>query len=107
MNGGLDKLLEATILKNLCLLNFLFRPPKQDVERVASLVASLITTDERFADLKPLLQDKMPVFQEDKRHEIKCLIDAEIAHLFGLTDIELRRVLERFDKVHKKLKIWL
>lgn len=80
------------------------RPPKQDVERVASLVASLITTDERFADLKPLLQDKMPVFQEDKRHEIKCLIDAEIAHLFGLTDIELRRVLERFDKVPQETK---
>lgn len=80
------------------------RPPKQDVERVASLVASLITTDERFADLKPLLQDKMPVFREDKRHETKCLIDAEIAHLFGLTDIELRRVLERFDKVPQETK---
>ncbi len=80
------------------------RPPKIDVESVASLVASLVTSDERFSDLKPLLNGRESVSQEHKRHEIKCLIDAEVAHLFGLTDIELKRVLEGFDKVPQETK---
>src|SRR5262249_25151657 len=32
------------------------RPPRAEVERIAALVAALVTADERFQDLKPLLK---------------------------------------------------
>lgn len=80
------------------------RPPKPDVERVASLVAALVTADERFDDLRPLLKGLKPVTQEGQRLEFKCRIDAEVARLYGLTESELDRVLEGFSKVPQETK---
>ena len=80
------------------------RPAKEDVERIASQVAALVTTDNRFEDLKPLLKGRAPENKAKKRHEIKCLIDAEAARLFSLTEDELSRVLNAFDKVPDNTK---
>lgn len=80
------------------------RPPKESVDRVASLVASLITADSRFSDLKGLLNGRSPARSDEARHELKCQIDAGVAHLFGLTEPELERVLSVFDKVPEKTK---
>jgi hypothetical protein len=80
------------------------RPASADVRRIASHVAALVTTDNRFSDLKPLLNGRKPEAKEDKRHEIKCIIDAEVAHLFGLTTEELDRVLSGFDRVPNETK---
>ena len=75
------------------------RPPKADVERIASLVAALVTADARFKDLQPLLNGAKPATAQAARHDLKCRIDAEVAHLFCLTEEELNRVLDAFDKV--------
>jgi Alw26I/Eco31I/Esp3I family type II restriction m6 adenine DNA methyltransferase len=80
------------------------RPPKADVERIAALVAALVTSDARFKDLLPLLNGGKAVSAEPARHDIKCRIDAEVAHLFGLTEEELDRVLNAFDKVPSATK---
>jgi hypothetical protein len=75
------------------------RPPRADVKRVAALVAALVTADARFKDLQPLLNGAKPATAEAERHDLKCRIDAEVVHLFGLTEEELNRVLAAFDKV--------
>ncbi|HYO90145.1 MAG TPA: hypothetical protein VEQ40_00845, partial [Pyrinomonadaceae bacterium] len=75
------------------------RPPKADVERIAAHVSALVTSDARFKDLQPLLNGAQPATAEAERHDLKCRIDAEVAHLFGLTEEELDRVLAAFDKV--------
>jgi hypothetical protein len=75
------------------------RPPRADVERIAALAAALVTADARFRDLQPLLNGAKPATAESERHDLKCRIDAEVALLFGLTEEELNRVLDAFDKV--------
>jgi Alw26I/Eco31I/Esp3I family type II restriction m6 adenine DNA methyltransferase len=75
------------------------RPSTTDVERIARLVAALITADDRFNDLVPLLNGTKPVTGRGERQDLKCQIDAQVAHLFGLTEEELDRVLGSFDKV--------
>lgn len=75
------------------------RPPRADVERIAALVAALVTSDARFKDLQPLLNGTKPATADATRHDLKCRIDAEVAHLFNLTAEELNRVLDAFDKV--------
>ncbi|HZH32557.1 MAG TPA: hypothetical protein VEY11_17465 [Pyrinomonadaceae bacterium] len=75
------------------------RPPRADVERIAALVAALVTADARLKDLQPLLNGTKPASTEAARHDLKCRIDAEVAYLFGLTEEELDRVLDSFDKV--------
>jgi hypothetical protein len=75
------------------------RPPGADVERVAALAAALVTADARFKDLQPLLNGAKPAAAEAERRDLKCRIDAEAARLFGLTEEELNRVLDAFDKV--------
>jgi Alw26I/Eco31I/Esp3I family type II restriction m6 adenine DNA methyltransferase len=75
------------------------RPPKADVERIAALVAALVTADARFKDLQSLLNGAKPATADAARHDLKCRIDAEVAHFFGLTEEELNRVLDAFDKV--------
>jgi len=80
------------------------RPPKAEVESIAALVAALVTADERFQDLKPLLKGQKPAHETPDRHEIKCQIDAEVARLFGLSRSELDRVLSVYDKVPEGTK---
>jgi hypothetical protein len=75
------------------------RPPRGDVKRIAALVAALVTSDTRFKDLQSLLNGRKPATAEVARQDLKCRIDAEVAHLFGLTEEELNRVLDAFDKV--------
>jgi hypothetical protein len=81
------------------------RPDKSTIERVASLVAALVTADQRFKDLRPVLNGRRPATEKRAREELKCLIDAEIARLFGLTTAEFDRVLEVFDKVPESIKV--
>ena len=69
------------------------RPSRTEVERIAALVAALVTDDERFKDLRPLLKGHKPAHEAHDRHEIKCQIDAEVARLFDLNRSELDRVL--------------
>jgi hypothetical protein len=45
------------------------------------------------------LNGAKPATADDVRHDLKCRIDAEVAHLFDLTEVELNRVLDAFDKV--------
>jgi hypothetical protein len=80
------------------------RPPRDVVERIAALVATLVTTDKRFEDLQSLLQGRDSVHDPEERHEIKCQIDVEIARLFDLNEIELGRVLSIYDKVPEGTK---
>jgi hypothetical protein len=80
------------------------RPENIYVENMASMVASLATTDERFSDLRQWLNGRKPEKSAVKRHELKCRIDAEVARLFGLNEAELDRVLEEFDKVPEETK---
>jgi hypothetical protein len=80
------------------------RPPRAAVERIAALVATLVTADERFQDLRPLLKGHKPVHEPNDRHEIKCQIDAEVARLFDLNRSELDRVLSVYDKVPEGTK---
>jgi hypothetical protein len=80
------------------------RPPRADVEHLASLVAALVTTDKRFSDLKPILAGRTLATQTAERHKVKCLIDAEVAQVFGLTEVELNRVLDSYDKVPEETK---
>ncbi|HEX8072835.1 MAG TPA: hypothetical protein VF546_23015 [Pyrinomonadaceae bacterium] len=75
------------------------RPPRADVERVAALVAALVTTDARFGDLRPHLNGTPPAVCAAARRDLKCRVDAEVARLFGLTGRELERVLAAFAKV--------
>ena len=80
------------------------RPPRAEVERIAALVAVLITADERFKDLGPLLQGRKPAHAAHDRHETKCQIDAEVARLFDLNRSELDRVLSIYAKVPEGTK---
>ncbi len=80
------------------------RPPRAVVERIAALVAALVTDDERFKDLRPLLKGLKPAHEAHDRHEIKCQIDAEVARLFDLNRSELDRVLSIYDKVPEGTK---
>jgi hypothetical protein len=80
------------------------RPPRTEVERIATLVATLVTADERFQDLRPLLKGQKPAHEAYDRHEIKCQIDAEVARLFDLNGSELDRVLSIYDKVPEGTK---
>jgi hypothetical protein len=74
------------------------------MERIAALVATLVTADERFKDLRPLLKGHKPAREAHDRHEIKCQIDAEVARLFDLNRSELDRVLSIYDKVPEGTK---
>jgi hypothetical protein len=80
------------------------RPPRAAVENIAALVATLVTTDERFEDLRPLLKGDKAVHDPEERHEIKCQIDVEVARLFDLNEAELDRVLSIYDKVPEGTK---
>jgi hypothetical protein len=80
------------------------RPPRAAVERIAALVATLVTADERFEDLRPLLRGRKAVHGPEERHEIKCQIDVEVARLFDLNEAELDRVLSIYDKVPEGTK---
>jgi hypothetical protein len=80
------------------------RAPRSDLERVASLVAALITADKRFTDLKPWLKGANIAHDLNEREQIKCRIDAEVADLFKLTAGELERVLIAFDRVSESTK---
>ena len=77
---------------------------RAEVERIAALVAALVTADERFQDLRPLLKGQKPAHEAHDRHEIKCQIDAEVARLFDLSGSELDRVLSAYDKVPEGTK---
>src|SRR4029453_15640684 len=48
------------------------RPPRPVVERIAALVATLVTADERFEDLMSLLKNHKSAREAHDRHEIKC-----------------------------------
>jgi hypothetical protein len=80
------------------------RPPRPVVERIAALVATLVTADERFEDLMSLLKNHKSAREAHDRHEIKCQIDAEVARLFDLSGSELDRVLSAYDKVPEGTK---
>jgi hypothetical protein len=80
------------------------RPPRSVVERIAALVATLVTADERFEDLMALLKGHRLAREAHDRHEIKCQIDVEVARLFNLSGSELDRVLSRYDKVPEGTK---
>jgi len=74
------------------------------VERIAALVAALVTADDRFKDLRPLLKGHKPESELHNRHEIKCQVDAEVARLFDLSGSELDRALSVYDKVPEGTK---
>src|SRR6185503_377862 len=80
------------------------RPSTTEVNRIAGLVAALITADDRFNDLVPLLNGTKSVTGQDERQDLKCQIDAQVAHLLELTEEELDRVLDSFDKVPSATK---
>jgi hypothetical protein len=80
------------------------RPPRANVESVGALAAALVMTDARFKDLRPLLNGFKPADGAAERHDLKCRIDAEVAHLFRLNEEELSRILEAFDKVPSATK---
>lgn len=69
------------------------------LEEVSSLVARLITSDDRFDDLRPYLRGASPASDPQERWTLKCEIDALIAEHYGLTHGELERVLSRFTLV--------
>ncbi len=75
------------------------RPNHEALVQVSRLVARLITSDDRFNDLRPYLRGASPASDPQERWRLKCEIDTHIAQHYGLTHGELERVLSRFTLV--------
>jgi hypothetical protein len=80
------------------------RPKQAALEEVSRRVAQLITTDDRFNDLRPNLCGAAPARDPQERWYLKCEIDAHIAQHYGLDHEELERILSRFTLVPVKTR---